>query len=363
MTGSVYARDPSSPADSENMNSASTVDNGRQRAELPRKPNLTPAVTSAIDFPNKPPHGSSPLGTSPSNSFAELPLDALRITLIRRDPASGNQWNVGNIVLPGTTTRETPLQLFQIELTSPGYGRFAQNEGPTGRPFNRKTGYMLIPNSEPSPGGRKRSNSTELFSTAASAATRKPRQAYSFLSPWQGMCSFSNGVDGRSLRCRHMLSAANSTMPALAADVAEIRFNLPWAKLRPRDSNKLQNDSLQPLSSVPVRPSISKDRQWRRSLQTFGHKARVQLSKNDITDGRPQFGMSRRGSADAQVNSQDEERMNLDLGREKAGGGFKGHSAKLGKLIIEDEGLKMCDLVVAACMGVWWQHYSGDVTG
>ena len=53
----------------------------------------------------------------------------------------------------------------------------------------------------------------------------------------------------------------------------------------------------------------------------------------------------------------EEERISLRLGREKAGGGFRGHSAKLGKLIIEDEGLKMCDLVVAAAMGIWWQHY------
>lgn len=108
---------------------------------------------------------------------------------------------------------------------------------------------------------------------------------------------------------------------------------------------------------------MSKDHQWRRSLQTFTHKARGQLSKYDGTDGRSSFEASGRGSNDVRDHSQDEERMNLDLGREKAGGGFKGHSAKLGKLIIEDEGLKMCDLVVAACMGVWWQHYSGDMAG
>ena len=35
----------------------------------------------------------------------------------------------------------------------------------------------------------------------------------------------------------------------------------------------------------------------------------------------------------------------------------KASSAKLGKLVIYDEGLKMGDLVVGACMGIWWQHY------
>lgn len=42
------------------------------------------------------------------------------------------------------------------------------------------------------------------------------------------------------------------------------------------------------------------------------------------------------------------------LGREKAGGGKRGGRAKLGKLLVYDEGIKMLDLVVAANMGIWW---------
>lgn len=49
--------------------------------------------------------------------------------------------------------------------------------------------------------------------------------------------------------------------------------------------------------------------------------------------------------------------MDLSLARENAGGGMRGKSAKLGKLIVEDEGIKMLDLVVAACMAVWWKGY------
>ncbi|KAJ5976146.1 hypothetical protein N7481_009853 [Penicillium waksmanii] len=73
-----------------------------------------------------------------------------------------------------------------------------------------------------------------------------------------------------------------------------------------------------------------------------------------------QFGHSHRrrststssGGADS-----DEDRMDLSLARELAGGGLRGKSAKLGKLVIEDEGFKMLDLVVAACMAVWWRGY------
>ena len=50
-------------------------------------------------------------------------------------------------------------------------------------------------------------------------------------------------------------------------------------------------------------------------------------------------------------------RLDLSLGQERAGGGFGGRQAKLGKLIVEGEGLAMLDLVVAANMGIWWRGY------
>lgn len=47
----------------------------------------------------------------------------------------------------------------------------------------------------------------------------------------------------------------------------------------------------------------------------------------------------------------------MSLGQELAGGGATGKQAKLGKLIIQDEGLQMMDLLVAANMGLWWRAY------
>lgn len=46
--------------------------------------------------------------------------------------------------------------------------------------------------------------------------------------------------------------------------------------------------------------------------------------------------------------------FDLNLGKEKAGGGNRGKRAKLGKLIIYPDGLKMLDLLIAANMGLWW---------
>ena len=53
----------------------------------------------------------------------------------------------------------------------------------------------------------------------------------------------------------------------------------------------------------------------------------------------------------------DDGTVDLTLGQEKAGGGFGGKQAKLGKLIISQEGMKMLDLLVAANVGLWWRAY------
>lgn len=49
--------------------------------------------------------------------------------------------------------------------------------------------------------------------------------------------------------------------------------------------------------------------------------------------------------------------IDLTLGQERAGGGFHGKRAKLGKLIVDDMGMRMLDLTVAANMALWWRAY------
>ncbi|EEP80645.1 predicted protein [Uncinocarpus reesii 1704] len=137
---------------------------------------------------------------------------------------------------------------------------------------------------------------------------------YVFTSPWNRNCTFGPGANSRTLRCRHTLpqSSHAPSSPASAVTVAEIRFNLPT------------------FPSPPPRPGSS-------------HRA----------DGGPKP----RHSNDSLSSPFEEERLDLSLARERAGGGMRGNSAKLGKLIIQDEGLKMVDLIVAACMGVFWGVY------
>lgn len=104
--------------------------------------------------------------------------------------------------------------------------------------------------------------------------------------------------------------------------VSELRFNLPATDLfnSKEDRERAAEELKQGLSRLLVR-------------SPGGH-----VYDDDEEDDEPIFDFS-------------------GLGKEKAGGGNRGKRAKLGKLLVHDEGLKMLDLVVAANMGIWWQAW------
>lgn len=151
-------------------------------------------------------------------------------------------------------------------------------------------------------------------------------KVFGFLSPWNGTCEFSSSFTGQTLKCRHTAPTPGSQ----AVTVSELRFNLPSSSTTGVASPRMLRS--------PDRPKTAK----RASYFSSRHK-----SESSIGEDHAQ-------------HLQIEDPMNsptLSLGREKAGGGFGGKQAKLGKLIVEAEGLKMLDLVVAANMGLWWKAY------
>ena len=268
------------------------------------------------------------------------------------------------------------LKPVEVMLTSPGYTKFAHTPDTPrkektfedvmlGKPldlsspsspvsdhvFRRRLGFRPLPNDQRPSLQHVRTNTQDNLSDLTNGTSKKLQQVYAFTSLWQGVCAFSNGVDGRTLKCKHSLPATSSYQEEVVAPVAEIRFNLPLPVLRQRDQNKQRTGEA---DKLPVSQLVSKStkEQWRKSVQSLKHH-NWHGKKNGIngeTMMAPQL---------KKENVEDEEsRISLKLGREKAGGGFKGNSAKLGKLIVEDEGLKMCDLVVASCMGLWWQYYT-----
>lgn len=162
-----------------------------------------------------------------------------------------------------------------------------------------------------------------LSPTAPPSPTSSDTRGFAFESPWHGVCNFSTGLAGRSLKCKHILGSSSDS-------VSELRFNLPSSKtLGPSSRSQSSSDTT---------------RESKRS-SIFSHHGRTHSASEYPS---PQ---NHEGTTELY------ERMDLSLGQEHAGGGFGGKQAKLGKLIIENEGLKMLDLVVAANIALWWKVY------
>ncbi|KAK0714124.1 hypothetical protein B0T26DRAFT_742522 [Lasiosphaeria miniovina] len=165
-------------------------------------------------------------------------------------------------------------------------------------------------------------------------------KGYVFLSPWDGQCEFRTSSSGRGLKCRHVLDPKSAKLDprevaqhmreaqamgrsrgdeltsalAGAKPISELRFNLPGGDL-----------------------SSARDGEGKKSRWDH-HHLQDQFSK--LLHFDPQSSGDDDDDEDAP--------MDLSLGREQAGGGTRGNRAKLGKLIIHDEGLKMLDLLQLA---------------
>lgn len=287
------------------------------------------------------------------------------LTLIRRDPSTNEQWNVALIHDPPiqevsstallnpslakrTKRGGTPLYL---DVANPTYAQFidqdrthtrisssssaSSDSDPIPQSIFRRRLFMpgsrLSEHSyrqEASNGsrdslrrcqdttGRKTMRSSvdgsEAPTIAGEAYSRN--RCYTFFSPWDGRCEFSTGTTGKTLRCRHYLPAHHASV---VREVSELRFNLPT-------------------SSTKTAKVLSEKR------SSYFHRLH---GRSEHVDDTPTFVIG------------DDGRLDLSLGQERAGGGFGGKQAKLGKLIIQPEGLKMLDLLIAANIGLWWRAY------
>lgn len=354
------------------------------------------------------------------------------VTMIRRDPASCSQWNIGTITLLERSFPGSNVRPVNVELIAPGYGRFAKRAGfETPRPTTAGSDVDSIrraihsatispttpttPSTPTAPFGRvvdfrkmalsdlkrtayQRTNSADSVGRFDPAKSGLEKNVLAFNSPWNGVCTFVNGIDGKTLKIKHTINTNGSSVEGLTANVGELRFNLGWSILSNVKESRSRRKENEP-DALPIPKLLeSKKANFRRSFQHLKNKSResFQRSRSSNRDDdvlrdlssintpttnhfeergepysrqsgqapRPQLSQyaqsytSTTGSA-SEEHDHEANRLSLKLGRERAGGGFRGHSAKLGKIIIEDEGLKMCDLVVGAAMGVWWQHYDG----
>lgn len=369
----------------------------RQKAELPfwmqdqPKRRKSPAREPESPYPTK--GGFDDRAESGLFSPGAAESDqGMSLTLIRRDPASGAQWNVGKVKDPpgfeiysdnfGRPIQERvrkPAAPLYIDINNPGYSKFLFNpdvssprhseesmssfrsgQGGSRSSFQSPTGPMPVDSTfrrrmwyegsrfTPDYFGHKKtlSNESNLGVPGSNLAgdrssvdefdsqrrismgpqeKKSGYRGYVFESPWNGRCEFVTGGAGDSLKCRHILPVSNSAIQTPeAVTISELRFNLP--AMRGQSSNADER--------APKRSSFLHRSPMRRHSPSVSSSG---ASAQDILGG---------------VAS-----LDLSLGLEYAGGGFGGKQAKLGKLIIRDEGLKMMDLVVAANMSLWCRAY------
>jgi hypothetical protein len=373
---------------------------------------------------------------------------AFSITIIRRDPSSGAQWNVGTVVGEEHATSSPshsrkPYCDISIYLTTPGYGQFrhsqlAEQYGRSNDDFGEASsksdslkdksnklhhqkavgsGFVRVVCMEglsfwdrtrqhrraqsDVAATRSGNNNTAVGSSdelsqphGSEVPNDSEPKGYVFTSPWGGRCKFSTVSGGRSLRCRHTLpgpiSAENGSEfgfpPQEAASVSELRFNLPSSIVFASQSSSstargrvIESGRFGKQKLGHIRNKLSPDKKLRPPLPPRPHPTSYAAMYPSDEDGppllppRPNLDAYTTESSDdggethaplipeqqsSWLPSEEEFRMDLSLGQEKAGGGNKGKRAKLGKLIIHDEGFKMLDLLVAANMGVWWSVWA-----
>ncbi|KAJ3482668.1 hypothetical protein NLG97_g7509 [Lecanicillium saksenae] len=321
------------------------------------------------------------------------PGEPFALTLIRRDPGTGSQWNVGRVTSrqldppvedeeqssgllktgsppDGVSTTSPPIN---INLENSGYAKFRRlprrrsleaaglsvlaanavdddSTVPETGVFARQLqmGYTksLMSNlkdkfqkleeqiSKKGHGRNGSDSSQEMTKEPTTTAIGQPGpgmkpRGYTFTSPWDGKCDFRTGNGGRSVRCYHtphdsqnlsynqLLEEQGINLPRSSATaLSELRFNLPSTELLVHSEHDGANgeSKLRGHFAKLLRPSS-------------GHH-----DADDDEDGA----MSP---------------FDMNIGGERAGGGNRGNRAKLGKLIIFHDGLKMLDLLVAANVG------------
>ncbi|KAL6233759.1 hypothetical protein BDW75DRAFT_182698 [Aspergillus navahoensis] len=384
------------------------------------RPQMRPSSSHDLHAPYSPPGysarspGQSPTRRPRDNAPPPQPQPGFHITLIRRDPSHGSQWNVATMSTPSADSTG-----IDIDVSTPGYSRFAGQNQPFSvdslglnlpaearsllsrhpkiaspdaasaprdpsqpRRFHRKLLVSRPHNLEDSrnsrgsldvSGGRPSMDSISgsSINSHQPASSKLKSGYYTFTSPWNGTCTFSASVNGRSLKCKHMIPSPGLPNPNLdnpAVTVAEIRFNTPFQTGHlqyPGSSHAspfllsqttiLKDPSANPDPSAPYYYDPSSPPPSKRA--TIANLINQRLSRRPSNSSSSDGGGNEAPPPLPIRRPPSDERIDLSLAREKAGGGIRGNSAKLGKLIIEDEGIKMLDLVVAASMAVWWRGY------
>ncbi|OAA73701.1 hypothetical protein ISF_00602 [Cordyceps fumosorosea ARSEF 2679] len=314
-------------------------------------------------------------------SLSSLPGELFLLDLIRRNPSTGEQWDVGTVAsrqsehglpktgpLPfGGPTSSLPINIY---LENSGYAKFRPPRGSTAKCImfrQLQMGYaksfmsninisninisnINISNINMSninmsnfkgmiqgmgSRGRSDSDSSQELGASGQPGPDMTRRGYTFTSPWNGQCNFRTGASGGTVRCYHTPHVLNNSLAQVCGQspegqggdaapppsycMSELRFDLPIVE------KLMDQEATKNLLSKLRWPAADHQHDDATLLSHYDDTAPLAVSPPDV-----------------------------NLGAEQAGGGTRGNRAKLGKLIIYDEGQKMLDLTVAANIGIWW---------
>ncbi|KKA21276.1 hypothetical protein T310_4717 [Rasamsonia emersonii CBS 393.64] len=356
---------PSIASDDTNLRFRSSLDSQRPQAV----PNLSSKDPSLREY-------GVPAADSHRRKTDSARDSSFHITLIRRDPSHGSQWNVGTI-----SGSDADKSAIEIEISTPGYGRFVNNDDP----LSLASLGLNLPLA--SRDGLSSSTSTMPASIPATRAENAPSGTDVGPKKFRRkVLAVSHGHGHRHDDSRQSVDRTNSGVAEshISAKFVPPRSEMqtydPWTvdECRESGSDRGRTTIQCPISSGHPphghHPSPSPSRSpgndktkrsslaqiFTSNLQRVRHARPGSRSGPESPSGRSSFHVRMHSDTSSDDNTPpgaDEDRLDLSLAREHAGGGLRGKSAKLGKLIIEDEGIKMLDLVVAACMGVWWRSY------
>ena len=108
-------------------------------------------------------------------------------TLIRRDPASGKQTNVGTIEGFKLSEHGTATSSMSVAISNPGYAKITGADEFQCRIEKR---------------GRAKSVSGEVDDGKPGTSSSSRKGGFGFVSPWGGQCEFMTGSGGRNLKVR-----------------------------------------------------------------------------------------------------------------------------------------------------------------
>ncbi|KAI9892673.1 MAG: hypothetical protein M1814_001367 [Vezdaea aestivalis] len=252
-------------------------------------------------------------------------------SIVRRDPCAESQSNVGSITFlsdqpsnNGKRLSQVGMDPIDLEIDTAGYDIY-HNSDSFKSCIRHQSKSKAVSNLSPD----------SAYGGFEKARESSKSNRLTFHSPWKGTCEFITGISGRSLKCIHSLED-DATAPG-PRTASELRLSFPGSSL----FGSLGSARSKTPESQPKQSSIHE------SLRSHLHLSHRSRSGSE----------SGQHSTNDTHSAHDVDRMDLSLGQEAAGGGLSGKNAKLGKLIVEEEGLDMLDLVVTANVAVFIKIY------